>query len=177
MTREEKQDYLYFYCENRNAECETCVLNNSKHIWFAQCDDDCNCPSFLESNDEELDRAIKLVQESKELDKAHDVNKLIRLKPCPFCGEELITIANGQYYSHKREQDKEKQCFGAVWCFEVDDEEFIKLWNTRKPIDKVLKQLQSYKDDIRQWNDTYTSGQISAYDRAINIVKAGGIDD
>lgn len=64
-----------------------------------------------------------------------------RLKPCPFCGEELITIANGQYYSHKREQDKEKQCFGAVWTFEVDDEEFIKLWNTRKPMDDVIKKI------------------------------------
>ena len=61
------------------------------------------------------------------------------LKPCPFCGEELITIANGQYYSHKREQDKEKQCFGGVWTFEVDDEEMIKLWNTRKPMEDVLK--------------------------------------
>ena len=40
----------------------------------------------------------------------------------------------------------------------------------------VLEELEEKKDDIRQWNDTYTSGQISAYDRAIEIVKAGGID-
>ena len=48
---------------------------------------------------------------------------------------------------------------------------------TAYDVNKVLKQLQSYKDDIRQWNDTYTSGQISAYEKAIDIVKAGGIDD
>ena len=70
MTRDEKQDYLFFYCENRNADCKSCVLNKCKN-------DDPNCPSFLEADDEELDKAIKLVQESKELDKAHDVNKLI----------------------------------------------------------------------------------------------------
>lgn len=69
-----------------------------------------------------------------------------RLKPCPFCGEELITIANGQYYSHKREQDKEKQCFGGVWTFEVDDEEMIKLWNTRKPMEAVIKQYKWERD-------------------------------
>ena len=69
-----------------------------------------------------------------------------KLRPCPFCGEELITIANGQYYSHKREQDKEKQCFGGVWTFPVDDEEFIKLWNTRKPMDSYVKQLRWERD-------------------------------
>ena len=72
--------------------------------------------------------------------------KETNLKPCPFCGEELITIANGQYYSHKREQDKEKQCFGGVWTFEVDDEEMIKLWNTRKPMDSYVEQLKWERD-------------------------------
>lgn len=53
----------------------------------------------------------------------------------------------------------------------------IKEQPTAFDVDKVLKQLQSYKDDIRQWNDTYTSGQISAYEKAIAVVKAGGRDE
>ena len=56
-------------------------------------------------------------------------------------------------------------------------EKLIKEQPTAFDVDKVLKQLQSYKDDIRQWNDTYTSGQISAYEKAIAVVKAGGRDE
>jgi hypothetical protein len=67
------------------------------------------------------------------------VTTQIELKPCPFCGEELEIIAKGQYYSHKREENSEKQCFGAVWVFPIDDEEMIRRWNTRKPMDDVLK--------------------------------------
>ena len=53
----------------------------------------------------------------------------------------------------------------------------IKEQPTAFDVDKVCEELQSYKDDIRQWNDTYTSGQISAYEKAIAVVKAGGRDE
>ena len=61
--------------------------------------------------------------------------------------------------------------------FSVFARDMIKEQPTAFDVDEVLKQLQSYKDDIRQWNDTYTSGQISAYERAITVIKAGGIDE
>lgn len=102
-----------------------------------------------------------------------------RLKPCPFCGEELEIIANGQYYSHKREENSEKQCFGAVWVFPIDDEEMIRRWNTRKPIDKVVEQLESLIEDRKEdiINDEYTFGECSAYESAIRVVKRGGLDE
>ena len=59
----------------------------------------------------------------------------------------------------------------------ADIQDFLDNQPTAYDVDKVLKELQSYKDDIRQWNDTYTSGQISAYERAITIVKAGGMNE
>ena len=73
MTIEEKQDYLYDYCDGRS--CDTCVLNKSEHMWLTQCDE-WKCPSFLEITDYELDKAIKKIQVSKDLDKAHDTTKL-----------------------------------------------------------------------------------------------------
>ena len=76
MTRGEKQDYLYFYCEDRNCDCDTCILNKSEHGWSKKCGMDINCPSFLELSDQELDKALKLVQESEELHKAHNTDKL-----------------------------------------------------------------------------------------------------
>ena len=106
-----------------------------------------------------------------------------KLRPCPFCGEELITIANGQYYSHKREQDKEKQCFGGVWTFPVDDEEFIKLWNTRKPMDKALSKLEALAAEYEERANNKLLGaekkknlaKMHSYRYAYNIVKDGGI--
>ena len=116
-----------------------------------------------------------------------------RLKPCPFCGEKLEIIANGQYYSHKREENSEKQCFGAVWVFPIDDEEMIRRWNTRKPMDKVVEQLEELKDkalkrreeliELNSYNNIilknieYERGREYAFDDAIDIAKAGGIDE
>ena len=77
MTKEEKTDYLYEYCELMNGECDKCILNERNHMWITPCDDDFLCPSFLEISDYELDKAIKLIQESEELDKAHNTDKLV----------------------------------------------------------------------------------------------------
>ena len=109
-----------------------------------------------------------------------------RLKPCPFCGEELEIIANGQYYSHKREENSEKQCFGAVWVFPIDDEEMIRRWNTRKPMDRVLEQLEVLKNlNHKEWKKSSWTGEEimpylfahNSYVKAIKIVKAGGKDE
>jgi hypothetical protein len=48
---------------------------------------------------------------------------------------------------------------------------------TAYDVDKVVEQLEVYKYTLSSYQDTYTSGEISAYNRAINIVKVGGIDD
>ena len=77
MTKKEKQDYLYNYCESIDAECENCILNAKEYTWSTPCCSYCECPDFLEVSDYELDKAIKLIQESEELDKAHNTDKLV----------------------------------------------------------------------------------------------------
>lgn len=76
MNRDEKQDYLYDYCAN--TTCRECVLNDGLHNWTST-DTRVNkhCLNINMSPDEDLDKAIKLIQESDELDKAHNVDKLI----------------------------------------------------------------------------------------------------
>lgn len=70
----DKVIFVYDFCENyRN--CDSCVLKGKEHNWkksFLKCD----CPDILHSDEEDLDKAIKLIQESKELGKAHDVNRI-----------------------------------------------------------------------------------------------------
>ena len=43
-------------------------------------------------------------------------------------------------------------------------------------VDEVVEQLEKYQETLYYYHDAYTSGQISAYDKAIKIVKVGGID-
>lgn len=103
MTREQtirmlKEQYLYERC-NR-VLCEDCVLNDSIHEWEKTgSSDELNCLNFSKSDEDDLDKAIKWildttefegevrtidelykaikqVQESKDLDKAHNINKL-----------------------------------------------------------------------------------------------------
>lgn len=67
------------------------------------------------------------------------------LKPCPFCGEELIVLQGKKYYAHDLKKNKPVKCYAGTWVFRVDDEESIKLWNTRY-IDSYIEQLRWERD-------------------------------
>ena len=75
MTRGEKKGYLYEHCREC-ISCSVCILNDTKHKWSTPCREGNNCLDFFESPDEDLDKALKLVQESEELHKAHNTDKL-----------------------------------------------------------------------------------------------------
>lgn len=75
MRRGEKKDYLFGHCRDC-ISCSVCILNDPKHKWLTPCADGNNCPDILESPDEDLDKALKLIQESEELGKAHNTDKL-----------------------------------------------------------------------------------------------------
>lgn len=88
MSIEEKRDIIRDYCRN----CDKCILNDSSHNWkkeFIIRD----CLDIGESDEEDLDKAIDLIlnsstdediirriaelKKSKDLDKAHDTDKLV----------------------------------------------------------------------------------------------------
>ncbi len=73
MTREKKRQYVDKYC--METKCSECVLKDKKYNWKSTyTHKDCICT--YDSPEEDLDKAIKLIQESQDLDKAHDINKL-----------------------------------------------------------------------------------------------------
>lgn len=70
----DKVIFVYDFCEDYR-DCNSCVLKGKEHNWkksFLKCD----CPDILHSDEEDLDKAIKLIIESKELDKAHNGYKM-----------------------------------------------------------------------------------------------------
>ena len=80
MTRKEKEKILYKYCKSKKCKCEKCTLNHTNFKWSTECfdcfDTGYKCASFKEISDHELNKALKLIQDSKDLDKAHDTSKL-----------------------------------------------------------------------------------------------------
>lgn len=98
------------------------------------------------------------------------------LKPCPFCGgkAELIRRSSESPYNH------------GVWCrscrcrtsFEKSENEAIEAWNTRRPMERIVEQLESkkIKHDINaeskiQWDLECCNAYNNGIADAIEIVK------
>lgn len=64
----------------------------------------------------------------------------IKILHCPFCSEELEVVGKGHYFAHKT-----NGCILQHLCFETDDEEAIKTWNTRKPMQEIVERLEDAK--------------------------------
>lgn len=116
MDRKEKLNYLYEYCDRTSggSGCDNCVLNKSEHMWLTPCEDDCNCPNFFETSEYELDKAIKLVQESEELDNvnhpAHYTDGKIEV--IDFIEDKQLNFNRGnaiKYISRAGKKDKSKE--------------------------------------------------------------------
>ena len=91
-----------------------------------------------------------------------------QLDKCPFCNEELERHCTSRYYMHKL-----NGCILQHFCFEADDELYIDLWNTRKPMERIVKRLEE------PTNYTIVKGKhFTTVERAIEIVKEeGGLNE
>lgn len=96
-----------------------------------------------------------------------------KLKPCPFCGEELVVLQGKNYYAHDLKKKQPIECYVGALVFRVDDEESIRRWNTRKPVDNILEKLKVIQDELEEdiINDQSTFGEYYATTRAVKIVK------
>lgn len=131
MTRGEKQDYLFEHCREC-VSCSVCILNDPKHKWLTRMDAN-NCLDILESPDEDVDKAIKLIQESEELHKAHNTDKLAeavnhpshytdgKIEVIDFIEDKKLGFCLGnavKYISRAGKKDKSKEAEDikkAIW--------------------------------------------------------------
>ena len=97
----------------------------------------------------------------------------IKLLPCPFCGgearvrdctrEEQTTIVNGQMH---------KMCGCKDYCVEMfgyTEEEAIKKWNTRKPMERIIERLKENSNFLL--HEMGDSKMYAGNESAIEIVK------
>lgn len=93
------------------------------------------------------------------------------LKKCPFCG------GDASLYTHT---DLQKRVYYYVECnnclispstyYERDKEEVINVWNTRKPMERIVEKLENeILENLSDCGDDwFTAGYIN---KAIEIVK------
>lgn len=91
------------------------------------------------------------------------------LKKCPFCGGEA-TLAKGLC-----ELDNYVMCLECISKTRPYNtkESAIKAWNTRKPMDEIVEQLEEQK--IPNWSASKTEKILRKrnFEDAIEIVKGG----
>ena len=99
----------------------------------------------------------------------------IKLLPCPFCGGEAIECKTKVICS---------ECTCTVYGRNIDIAR--KLWNTRKPMERIIEQLEHEKQEDNELlkfhcdNGTKSMeglyvGKVNAFKDAIMIVKEEGV--
>lgn len=104
-----------------------------------------------------------------------------RLKPCPFCGGEARVEEHKFWNDITRSFDIKTysvvcdECSSTSFQHYRIKQEAIKAWNTRKPMDRIVEQLEevSFVETVEE----YAEINLLLLDDAIEIVKAGGIDE
>jgi Zn ribbon nucleic-acid-binding protein len=100
-----------------------------------------------------------------------------KLKPCPFCsGKAKI------HYDYSNFALVQCSKCGIGTLHKPNEVDVVKDWNTRKPMDKVVKHLEETREkDIPKINNTTTTRDEKVYklamSYAIDIVKEGGINE
>lgn len=94
----------------------------------------------------------------------------IKLKPCPFCGGEAKINRMPHLWEY------------SVQCNNVDcivhpetegyekGEEAIEAWNTRKPMERIVEQLENKMDH------SFENQRYKAFAEAVTIVRKGGVE-
>ena len=115
----------------------------------------------------------------------------IKLLPCPFCGGEGSAFVDKYekyftgclkcnfYYGIEIEHDCELE---DGWLAIHDSkEEAINAWNTRKPMDRIVEQLEErrkgYERSLQNTMgsvSTYRKGVMRGYEYSRDLVKGGG---
>ena len=95
----------------------------------------------------------------------------MEIKSCPFCGGEAkVSDVFG------RAGVVCKNCLSEMRGYlGMTNEDVVKIWNTRKPIDKVVEELEKRKEyqKIMAVDKKYRVGVLNGFNDAIEIVKGG----
>lgn len=100
----------------------------------------------------------------------------IKLLPCPFCGGEARLRGERYFQPNVRRNVICKECFSNSGWYKTD-EEAIKAWNTRKPMERIIERLEEEKERKISATKTEINLRKAHFKKAIEICKEeGGIE-
>lgn len=156
MTIRKKQSIVLHYCLSESPSkngCTGCVLRGLEHNWKLPLN---KCLQIGNSDEEDLDRAIKLIQESKDLDKAHDVNKLAE------------SVMSNDNVNHPKHYQGKNECIDVmVAMFGVEAVKHFCMCNAYKY--RFRSNMKNGDEDIKkaEWYE----------DKLIELKRGGGIGE
>lgn len=106
------------------------------------------------------------------------------LKPCPFCGGEAIKSAFSWGNIHDEYTIQCTVCGARTTV--LKSEEATERWNTRKPMDNIVAELEKGLENLEYNKKLFENNQaergvlmcvseITAFKIAIDIAKRGGV--
>lgn len=113
----------------------------------------------------------------------------IKLKPCPFCGGEatIMQLDSGHYVIGC---DDDYMCLANInhkTMIFSSEEVAISHWNTRKPMDRIVEQLEEELNLADKEKERCLRENPLQFDRAvgyvngirvaIEVIKGGGVDE
>ena len=103
-----------------------------------------------------------------------------KLLPCPFCGGEAIIdrediFCDNCYLSMRIDSRVHN---GDAETYDEARTQAINDWNTRKPMDNIVAELEKAKTSSNYEIEGLITrnGYIMGIDKSIDIVKAGGVE-
>ena len=110
----------------------------------------------------------------------------IKLLPCPFCGGEAYTYTATSVTNGEKTKVWQVHCKDCRLNYPLNikcltEEEAIKKWNTRKPMERIIERLEKIinrtKKEEKQNNDVVDTAMRCSYEHSMKIVKEeGGIE-
>ena len=102
------------------------------------------------------------------------------LKACPFCGGEAVIDREDIFCDvcHLSMRIYARLHNGEAETYEEARQQAIENWNTRKPMDNIVAELESRKELLNMAKISTTQKNVgqNAYNIAIDIAKAGGVE-
>ncbi len=101
-----------------------------------------------------------------------------KLLPCPFCGGEAFVDIHKFWDENAKDFTVQTygvachQCGAKSWQHSRTEEDAIKQWNTRKPMERIVKQLEAEKEAT--YNRCIKGMYDAMFKDFIGIVSKGG---
>lgn len=97
------------------------------------------------------------------------------LKPCPFCGGEAEILKYPRCERKYVVVCKNNLCNASIGQYSTSKENAVRAWNTRKPMEAVVAELEIEKETANRTYCTFEQkvdlGRVFGLERAISIVR------